>query len=123
MHDFARFESFLESFHAQHGEDAIAVLVMHSWSLLEMDRAAGHFTGPNDKSLEKFADFLFRVRATHDIVTMPEVAAAADSGSLLFDWHLDTTALDGGASGMHYPGRITYKPAAESPACNADSNI
>jgi ubiquinone/menaquinone biosynthesis C-methylase UbiE len=116
LYDFGRFETYLSHFHSQHGDDAIAVLVMHSWSLLRMDREAGHFIGPDDKALDKFADFLSRVRATHDIVTMPDLAQAADDGSVSFDWRLDTSALDGEPGSTHYPERIIHQPAPKGAA-------
>ena len=103
LYDFSRIESYLNSFHDQRGGDAIAVMVMHSWSLLTLDRDSGHFSGPDENILDKFAEFLSRIRATHDIVTAVDVAKAADGGSFAFDWRLDTKALDSARGDMHYP--------------------
>lgn len=52
-----RHRRYLDQFYAAYGEDAIAVLVLHSWSLLERD-ASGRYQYAGSGALERFEALL-----------------------------------------------------------------
>lgn len=62
-------KSYLDQFYAAFGEDAIAVLVMHSWSLLAYDREAGVFVGPAPGAEERFCAFLDSLAPDIEVIT------------------------------------------------------
>lgn len=82
---------YLDVFHAERGEDAIAVLVMHSWSFLVLtDRR--WFTHPAPHLVERFEAFLKHIAPTTQIVTAAEVADLWRAGSLAVDPKRDFNA-------------------------------
>jgi ubiquinone/menaquinone biosynthesis C-methylase UbiE len=67
-----RHEDFLKSFYLNHGIDAIAVLVMHSWSLLDLAKS-GHYEFAGSGGLERFEALLEALSKKVDFVTSPDV--------------------------------------------------
>lgn len=90
---------FLDKFHARHGEDAIAVLVMHSWSFLRLDNE-GLFSIPVPDAAERLGLLLERLRPTTEIVTSAEVLEL----------------LDGGKVGIENEVAFRYEPVASEPS-------
>ncbi len=71
-----RHEAFLDAWFKRHGDDAVATLVMHSWSFWKMDDQ-GFFTIPDEAAVELFDRLLARLTASYDIVSLKQVAADA----------------------------------------------
>jgi glycosyltransferase involved in cell wall biosynthesis/SAM-dependent methyltransferase len=88
----ANSEAFLERFYEQHGEDAVAVFVLHSWSFLRMD-AAGEFSIVNPAAPDRLAAFLSAWSKSAEFVTARDVAELARDGRLSFDGPLTIPAL------------------------------
>src|SRR5690606_2699916 len=64
---------YLESFYATHGDDAIAVMVLHSWSLLTQDDE-GFYSSPNLDAVEKFDALISLMAKKYAIVTASDLA-------------------------------------------------
>lgn len=69
-----RHEAFLDAWFKRHGDDAVATLVMHSWSFWKMDDQ-GFFTIPDDMYVELFDKLLARLTSRYEIVSLGQVAA------------------------------------------------
>lgn len=80
----ANSELFLNEFFAEHGDDAIAVFVLHCWSFLKMD-AGGEFSIVNDAAPERLATLLNAWSPWAEFVTAKQVATLAKSGELALD--------------------------------------
>jgi hypothetical protein len=76
-----RMLEFLDRFFVQRGEDAIAVMVMHSWSF-QYPPENDHFPAPHNALKEKFAQFLANLPHDVQIVTATEIAQDFREGNL-----------------------------------------
>jgi hypothetical protein len=79
--------AYLDAFFATFGPEAIAVLVMHSWSFLDIANVQ-HLGPPLERQVQKFAAFLSAAEKDHAFVTAPDVLELARRG------HLAPPALD-----------------------------
>lgn len=79
-----RHSEFLEKFYAQFGEDAIAVLVMHSFSLLSLG-ISGHYEPCGNHALDRFEAFLDHFKGKLDFITAKDVAALIDRNAIPSD--------------------------------------
>jgi SAM-dependent methyltransferase len=68
-----RHQPYLDQFYATFGEDAIAVMVMHSWSFLKID-GSGHYSTPDPLAVERFDRLLESLKETVAIVTATDIA-------------------------------------------------
>jgi ubiquinone/menaquinone biosynthesis C-methylase UbiE len=73
-----RHQEFLERFYAERGVDAIAVLVMHSWSFLKLDED-GTFSKPSIEAPERFDRLLSTLESGVSCFTSREVLALLDT--------------------------------------------
>ena len=64
---------FLNTWFRRHGDDAIATLVLHSWSFWKMD-ANGHFTIPAEDTPELFDALLTKLQEEYDIISVGQIA-------------------------------------------------
>lgn len=76
----AKHDQYLQEFFSLHGEDAIAVLVMHSWSFLVINDN-GHYDNPNSVVVSKF-EALIKLLSERYLVVTTENLANTDDGSL-----------------------------------------
>lgn len=67
---------FLQTFFKTYGDDAVAVLVMHSWSLLKFNKESGHYDDVRQDAAEKFAALLGMLTKNYTIVSADELASA-----------------------------------------------
>lgn len=67
-------EEFLQAFFHRYGDDAVAVLVMHSWSLLNFNDATGYYDTPNPEAVEKFSALLAMLSEKYEVTTTDELA-------------------------------------------------
>ncbi|HKG27365.1 MAG TPA: methyltransferase domain-containing protein, partial [Thermomicrobiales bacterium] len=72
---------FLDRFYLERGEDAVAVLVMHSWSFLERD-AEGIFSRPSPDAPDRFDLLLSALGESVDVIDSRQMVALADAGAL-----------------------------------------
>lgn len=79
-----RHMQFLDEFHSRHGEDAIAVLVFHSWSFLGMDEL-GHRTVPIYDAAERLDGLLAALEKTTEVVDTHAVLDLLDRGEIAFE--------------------------------------
>jgi len=70
------------NFHNEFGDDAIAVLVMHSWSLLHFDKDSGFFTHPAPENLTRFDEFLSKISKTHQIMSSKDVVELVEQNKV-----------------------------------------
>lgn len=70
-------KAFLDTWFRRHGDDAIAALVMHSWSFWQMD-ANGFFTIPADRSVETFDALLGMLHDNFEIVPLSQLAGEGE---------------------------------------------
>ena len=76
---------FLDQFYATHGDEAIAVLVMHSWSLLRLDRD-GHFSAPLPDTLARLDRVFSDLSTNTEIVTATAVVDLIRQGRVPIDY-------------------------------------
>lgn len=74
---------YLDQFYAEHGDDAIAVLVMHSWSFLT--KGEKHFSAPRPDAMARFGEFLDLAKRQIQFVTAEQVTALHKCGELALD--------------------------------------
>lgn len=83
---------FLDLFYRQRGDDAIAMLVMHSWSFLALG-TNGHFGIPNTEKhyaeVERFDSFLELIKDNIQVVTPSSLLADAAAMETLFQDKVD----------------------------------
>lgn len=72
---------YLDQFYRDFGEDAIAVMVMHSWSLLRLG-SSGHFEYDGQGALERFDALLEALRGAVEFVTARDVSARLSDSHL-----------------------------------------
>ena len=84
-----KMRQYLKRFYKRFGNDALAVMVMHSWSLLEFDNERGIFTGPSEGNVERFDAFLAAVKNDLDVITSRQVLDLVDAGRLAVDGGMD----------------------------------
>jgi SAM-dependent methyltransferase len=79
--DARRMLDYLDAFYERMGDDAVATLVMHSWSLSEQqeDRVFGP---PSDELVDRFDQFLSGIRGAVEVITAPEFLELAENGSI-----------------------------------------
>ena len=66
---------FLDGFYGQQGEDALAILVMHSWSLLFLDSTTGHFNRPVLANIDRLKGFLDGLSGAYEVLTLRDLYA------------------------------------------------
>ncbi|WP_165070687.1 methyltransferase domain-containing protein [Desulfovibrio sp. ZJ200] len=69
----ARHKTFLDTWFRRHGDDAVAALIMHSWSFWKMD-AQGFFSIPEDRGLESFEAMLTMLQKNFEIIPLSRLA-------------------------------------------------
>lgn len=83
--------AFVEHFEQQFGTDAVLVLVMHSWSFLDI---SGKFFGPPRlEHVERFGEFIKRVQPRHEFVESFRLLKLFEAGKLLLDPTVDPREL------------------------------
>lgn len=85
--DAERMLEYIEHFSLQFGQEAIVVLVMHSWSLLDISRQ--HFGPPIPDNVKRLDQFLRLANQHHDFVSAPMLYELAQSGVLDLDATID----------------------------------
>lgn len=75
---------FLDQFYAEHGEAAVAVFVLHSWSFLNKDEA-GEFSIVNPAAPERLTALLTAWSERARFVTARDLARLAQTGQLELD--------------------------------------
>jgi len=88
-----RMREFLDTFFEQHGDDAIAVLVMHSWSFSHLD-ANGMFGSPEQSALDRFDEFLANCASDVRLITTKDVFDLQRSNQLSLSRIVDYEAFD-----------------------------
>lgn len=78
-----RLHEYLDVFWRERGDDAVAVLVLHSWSMLDLiDRRFYQFSG--SANLKRFADFLAGLDSDVQIVSASALAALYAKDALAY---------------------------------------
>jgi SAM-dependent methyltransferase len=117
----ANSRTFLDEFYAEHGDDAVAVFVLHSWSFLRMD-AGGEFSIVNPDAPERLDGLLRSWSEWAEFVTARDVAALAERGELKLDGPIaiptaQTSSTPTLGIAMSQPEIVTEAPAAACPIC------
>lgn len=86
-----RMIEYLKQFHETLGEDATAVMVMHSWSLLVLNNDTGWFEKTSEENCERFDQFLRMASKEFEITTAKDEADAFANGKRIGH---DTLTLD-----------------------------
>lgn len=90
--DATRMHEYLANFWDERGEDAIAVLVLHSWSLLKLHQD-GTFRYDGDRNPTRFDTFLAGLAGKVTFVTAADVIDLDRKGALALDPAVDLTAF------------------------------
>lgn len=85
-----RHEAFLNAWFKRHGDDAVATLVMHSWSFWKMDDQ-GFFTIPNEAAVELFDTLVARLADSCEIVSLGQIAKGEVAVSCKDDERVDAS--------------------------------
>jgi Methyltransferase domain len=89
-----RMISYLKQFFDTLGEDATAVLVMHSWSLLVLNNASGWFEKTSEENCERFDEFLRLAKQEFEFTTAASEAMAFSKGQRKSNGALSLDLLD-----------------------------
>jgi ubiquinone/menaquinone biosynthesis C-methylase UbiE len=118
-----RMAEFLDDFYEQRGNDAIAVLVMHSWSFLKLD-GRGFFSQVVPELVAKYDAFLDKIARKVEIVTASDVLALSDKSAIKLDAEREVSILtivtNGAAPEIAANGQdasATNGPPAGEPVC------
>ncbi|AKQ61642.1 hypothetical protein ACR55_03798 [Bordetella hinzii] len=65
--------AYLEDFYSTYGEDAIAVMVLHSWSFLKLD-GDGCYSTPSQDAVDKFNAVLAYIKDNCTVITSADLA-------------------------------------------------
>jgi hypothetical protein len=116
----SRMNEYLDVFWRERGEEAIAVLVMHSWSLLRKNGdGAGHFTFAGTAQIERFDAFLAGLPANVEVMTAADLTEAHRKGELAMDEPIELSRL----SGAEMPTeQISQQVTAKEPAVSASAS-
>src|SRR6478609_2672069 len=76
-----RHRRYLDDFYAAFGQDAIAVLVLHSWSLLRRDDK-GHYQYIGREAIERFEALLASLAGYADVIDTEAAVALMEGGAL-----------------------------------------
>jgi hypothetical protein len=79
--DVRRMMMTLEAFYRQMGDDAIAMMVMHSWSFSK-EGPDGHFSTPIPDYLERFDRFLAAIAGKIEVIDSATAVRLLDSGAV-----------------------------------------
>ena len=79
---------YLDVFWNELGDSAVANLVLHSWSMLKLNKN-GHFEYVNNDNIKKFRDFLSLMKENVEIVTSEDLVNMERSGELFLDPPVD----------------------------------
>jgi len=71
----------LEAFYRQMGDEAIAVMVMHSWSFSK-EQENGHFSTPIPAYIERFEQFLQAIAGKVEVIDSATAVRLIDSGEV-----------------------------------------
>lgn len=121
-----RMLKFLDIFYSQQGEDAIAVMVMHSWSFSRLQED-GFFSAPIAANLERFDEFLSRLKpAGIEVICTGDAISHVSSGR---HTPAPTVAIENlkaadfaGSEGTPIPSVSTDKTTARKPSSMPDIN-
>jgi ubiquinone/menaquinone biosynthesis C-methylase UbiE len=84
---------YLDIFYSERGEDAVAVLVMHSWSFLKLtDRK--YFTESVPEYANRFAEFLDSIKDKIEVITASDLVYLHSDEKLALDETLDFKNFD-----------------------------
>lgn len=79
--DVRRMMMSLEAFYRQMGDDAIAVMVMHSWSFSK-EQENGHFSAPLPENIERFERFLQAIAGKVEVIDCATAVQLMESGAV-----------------------------------------
>lgn len=125
----ARHRRYLDRFYASYGEDAVAVLVLHSWSLLQRD-AAGHYQYAGTGGLERFEALLESLQSYASVIDTSAALSLMEAGALgpshdLASAEASRDALvqaardsaSAGTAPSNHPAPTPVAPTPKEPAC------
>lgn len=98
--DLRRMMMSLEAFYRQMGDDAIAVMVMHSWSF-SREQANGHFSTPLPEYLERFEKFLQAIAGKVEVIDSATAVRLLDSGAVPLAGTVSIGAMADGSAAVH----------------------
>jgi hypothetical protein len=115
--DVRRMMMSLEAFYRQMGDDAIAVMVMHSWSFSK-ELENGHFSAPLPENIERFERFLQEIAGKIEVIDSATAVQLMESGAAPVAGVVSIGAMaDGtdalckaGAAAMHDPNAYYRNP-------------
>ena len=109
--DVRRMMMSLEAFYRQMGDDAIAMMVMHSWSFSK-EQPDGHFSTPIREYLERFDAFLKAIAGKVEVIDSATAIRLLDSGTTPV---AGVVAIDAMAEGAAALIRTTDIGASQNP--------
>ncbi len=83
----------IDNFFEERGNDAILVILMHSWSFLDLDKNSGHYKYVNGSLADTFDHFLKSAVKTYKFVTAKDLSIDIDSKKIMPKlWRLSSLA-------------------------------
>ncbi len=105
---------FVELFENQFGAEAIIVLVMHSWSLLDISKG-GYFGPPLESNVKKLEDFISAARQDHEFVTSSNIVDLVDGQRLSVEATIDPTGRGAVFWGLNHSAVGELEPEEKYP--------
>ncbi len=95
----------LEAFYKQMGDQALAVLVMHSWSF-SVPLENGYFSAPQLEKMQQFDQFLGLIAGKVEVVDSRAVLRLVDSGHMPVEGVVAVAAMEQGEAALKRHTRI-----------------
>lgn len=92
--DRATVHPYLDGYFERFGDDAVLVLVMHSWSFCERNPATGHFELKDDRLMDSFDAFLSELPDGYCVRTATQLATELAAGTVRAEEVRDIELLD-----------------------------
>lgn len=116
--DAASMVEYLDVFYAERGDDAIANLVMHSWSFLELTDKK-FYTRTVPESVRRFDAFLGLLKGKVAVVTARQTVQEHQRGTLAADSRMETSLLGNRAPPPAKPAPVAPDPPTPLPKLRA----
>jgi hypothetical protein len=78
--DICNVHAYMERYFAEVGENAVLVMLMHSWSLLSLNQGTGYFEYGGDGLAQRFEHFLATLPSDVDVITAAQAALLLERG-------------------------------------------
>ena len=92
--DISKFDNFINTFYNQYGDEAVLVMLMHSWSFLEKEEKTRYFVYKDERLAKQFDDLLTMFQKQGEIITATDLYNLISKNKDLIKVKVNLNALD-----------------------------